>query len=171
MIPMRLKKREVSDPIVLKQILQECRVVRLGLKDEEGMFIVPVNFGYEMAEEETENPGLRLYFHSAADGRKVDALACDPHVAVEMDCGYELITGDYSCSFSNAYKSIMGNGQARLVTDPDEKIHGLTLIMEHTAPCEKPAFREEALNCTHVYCIDLVTYTGKMRQQKQKSLL
>ena len=106
MIPMRLKKREVTDPIVLKQILQECHVVRLGLKDEEGMVIVPVNFGYEMTEGEREKPRLRLYFHSATAGRKVHALAFDSHVAVEMDCGYELITGDYSCSFSKCHHSL-----------------------------------------------------------------
>ena len=42
---MRLHKREIHDPSLIKDILDECDVVRLGLHDEEGMFIVPVNYG------------------------------------------------------------------------------------------------------------------------------
>ena len=45
---MRLHKREIHDPSLIKDILDECDVVRLGLHDEEGMFIVPVNYGYEL---------------------------------------------------------------------------------------------------------------------------
>lgn len=163
---MRLKKREVTDPVVLQQILKECKVLRLGLTDEEGMFIVPVNFGFETEEREGEKPLLRFYFHSAPAGRKADALKKNPHAAVEMDCGYELITGDYSCAYSNAYKSIMGNGEVRLVTDLEEKIKGLTRIMEHTDASAKVTFRPEALEQTNVYCMEVRAYTGKMRQRK-----
>ena len=42
---MRLSKREITDMAVIREILEECDVVRLGLKDDEGMFIVPVNYG------------------------------------------------------------------------------------------------------------------------------
>ena len=48
---MRLAKREVTETEALRQILEDCDVVRLGLTDEDGMFIVPVNFGYELSEE------------------------------------------------------------------------------------------------------------------------
>lgn len=48
---MRLAKREITDPEVLKEIVEECDTVRLGLTDAEGMFIVPVNYGYEFTEE------------------------------------------------------------------------------------------------------------------------
>ena len=44
---MRLHKREIRDPEIIREILEECGVVRLGTRDEEGMFIVPVNYGYE----------------------------------------------------------------------------------------------------------------------------
>ena len=53
---MRLSKREITDMAVIREILEECDVVRLGLKDDEGMFIVPVNYGYdlEIYEDQTE---------------------------------------------------------------------------------------------------------------------
>ena len=38
---MRLYKREITDPDIFQEILEECEVVRLGFVDEEGMFIVP----------------------------------------------------------------------------------------------------------------------------------
>lgn len=41
---MRLKKREITDPKILRKILESCEVVRIGAMDEEGMFIVPMNY-------------------------------------------------------------------------------------------------------------------------------
>ena len=46
---MRLYKREIRDPKLLEEILKECQVVRIGFADEEGMMIVPVNFGYDFS--------------------------------------------------------------------------------------------------------------------------
>ena len=40
---MRLKKREITDPEILREILESCEVVRIGAMDEEGMFIVPMD--------------------------------------------------------------------------------------------------------------------------------
>ena len=78
---MRLAKREVTETEALRQILEDCDVVRLGLTDEDGMFIVPVNFGYELSEENGARK-LRLYIHSAKEGRKAylrpSGTACGP---------------------------------------------------------------------------------------------
>lgn len=104
---MRLAKREITDPEVLKEIVEECDTVRLGLIDAEGMFIVPVNYGYEFTEENGKAE-LQLYFHGAAEGRKADALKSQSSVAVEMDCRHGIITGDYTCAYSYSYRSIMG---------------------------------------------------------------
>ena len=49
---MRLKKREITDPKILREILESCEVVRIGAMDEEGMFIVPMNYGYDVREED-----------------------------------------------------------------------------------------------------------------------
>ena len=60
----------------------------MAVHDEEGMYIVPLNFGYTYEEDV-----LKLYFHSAGEGRKVDALAADPKVAIEMDTDHYLVEG------------------------------------------------------------------------------
>ena len=137
---MRLAKREITDPEVLKEIVEECDTVRLGLTDAEGMFIVPVNYGYEFTEENGKAE-LQLYFHGAAEGRKADALKSQSPVAVEMDCRHGIITGDYTCAYSYSYRSIMGNGTVTLLETFEEKEKGLQRIMEHMAPGAKIEFR------------------------------
>ena len=96
---MRLYKREITDPETFREILEECEVVRLGIADEEGMFIVPVNYGYEFFPD-ADGMKLRLYIHGAKEGRKADAFAKHASVAAEMDCRHEVIRGDYTCSYS-----------------------------------------------------------------------
>lgn len=158
--PMRRNKREVTDTEELKQILDRCQIVRIGAMDHEGMFVVPVNFGYEWKEE------LRLYFHSAKEGRKADAFRENPQVALEMDCGYEVITGDYACSYSAAYESIMGNGTVSLIEDEKEKERALTLLMNHVAPGVELTFRREMLSAAAVYCLTVSCFTGKRRERQ-----
>ena len=64
---MRLKKREITDPEILREILESCEVVRIGAMDEEGMFIVPMNYGYDVREEDG-TLHVCLYLHGAKEG-------------------------------------------------------------------------------------------------------
>lgn len=163
---MRLWKREVREEEKLREILDACKVVRLGLRDEEGMFIVPVNFGYEFKQHDGQWK-LKLYLHSAREGRKAEAFALSPTAALEMDCGHEMIRGDYTCSYSYAYRSIMGTARIREVTDPEEKIHGLKLLMKHMEPESDLQFLPEMVEKVGVYCAEVLEFTGKERKRKQ----
>ena len=69
--PMRRKDRQVEDRAEIADILNRSLVCRLGLQDEEGMYIVPLNYGYRWKETEA---APTLYFHSAPDGRKIRAI-------------------------------------------------------------------------------------------------
>ena len=165
---MRLNKREIKDPDMLRDIIESCDIVRLGLCDRDGMFIVPVNYGYDIETDGT-NLKLTLYIHGAREGRKAEAFAADPSVAIEMDCMDGIITGDYTCSYSCAYRSIMGSGTIHELTGEQEKIHALTRIMEHMAPGARIEFRPEMLERTGVYRIDVKNFTGKERKMKSAS--
>lgn len=162
---MRLYKREIHDPALIKAILDECDIVRLGLHDEEGMFIVPVNYGYEL-KDNNGTAKLVLYFHGSGEGRKADAIMADPHAAIEMDCRHEIITGDYTCSYSYAYRSIMGNGTIILLESEEEKRYALGKLMEHMAPEAEIEFSQEMLVRTAVYRIEVEYFTGKERRKK-----
>ena len=162
---MRLHKREIRDPETVREILDECDVVRLGTRDGEGMFIVPVNYGYELSEK-ADGQRLTLFIHGAGEGRKADAFDACRDVAVELDCRHGIITGDYTCSYSYSYRSIMGNGRIHVLTEKEKQIHALTKIMEHMAPDAEICFRPEMLERTAVFCIDVEDFTGKERKKK-----
>lgn len=161
---MRLRRREITEPDQLREVLKDCQVARIGTSDEEGMFIVPLNFGYEFSE---KDGSLRLYLHCAGEGRKAEAFAKYPEVAFEMDCGHEIIRGDYACSYSYAYRSIMGNGIIHKVENTEEKLHGLRLLMQHLEPGANMEFKPEVLERVAVYRVDVTAFTGKRREKKR----
>lgn len=165
MRPMRLHKREITDPEILREIIEECDVVRIGASDSDGIFIVPVNYGYDLSFQNGK-ADLKLYIHGAGEGRKAEAFASNPLVAVEMDRMAGVISGDYTCSYSCAYQSIMGNGTIRKLDGEQEKIYALTRIMEHMAPEAEIQFSPEMLARTAVFQIDVDSFTGKERKQK-----
>lgn len=162
--PMRLKKREVTDEEALRQILEDCDVVRVGTFDEEGMFVVPLNYGYEFEITDAGEKKLCIYFHSATEGRKVEAFAKNEKVAIELDCDHRVIKGDYTCAYSFAYRSIMGNGTIRLLKEREEKLKALDHIMHHMAPDAQVKFEDQMIERVNLYCIEVERFTGKMRQ-------
>ena len=70
---MRLYKREIRDPKLLEEILKECQVVRIGFADEEGMMIVPVNFGYDFSVSQGI-PGLSCISTAPGRGERPEPL-------------------------------------------------------------------------------------------------
>ncbi|HPT87858.1 MAG TPA: pyridoxamine 5'-phosphate oxidase family protein [Bacillota bacterium] len=155
---MRRKDREVTDKSELIKIIEECKVCRIAMQDRDGLYIVPMNFGYAF-EEDT----LILYFHSAKEGRKVDALKENPEVCIEMDCGHALITGDSACKYSYYYKSIIGNGTAVVIDDIEEKKTALSALMKHQTGREF-SFDEKMVSAVAVFKIVVHQYSGKARQ-------
>ena len=82
---MRRKDRAVTDPAKIRAVLAECQVCRLGLRDGDRVYVVPLNFG--LAEREGKQ---FLYFHGAKEGRKADLIRQGGCACFEMDTGYRL---------------------------------------------------------------------------------
>ena len=89
MRPMRRKDRAVTDPAKIRAVLAECQVCRLGLRDGDRVYVVPLNFG--LAEREGKQ---FLYFHGAKEGRKADLIRQGGCACFEMDTGYRLQGGE-----------------------------------------------------------------------------
>lgn len=124
---MRRAERQVTDLTTIRSIIDNCKVMRLAMQDEKGLYIVPVNFGYHMTEDGT----LRLYLHSAGEGRKVKVLSGEQEIAVEMDCSHQLVKADQPCNFSYFYQSLTGTGVPEKLENPEEKKRALNKIMLH----------------------------------------
>lgn len=163
---MRRAKREVTELKELRAIVDAAQTVRIGSHDAEGLFIVPMSFGYEVVEGAAggAEPRWTFWLHCAGEGRKVDAWSADPQVALELDVEGGVISGDFSCAYSYAFASIMASGRAVRVTDADEKVRGLTAIMAHMAPGAPVKFQPEAVSVVDVWRIDADRLTGKRRE-------
>lgn len=152
---MRRKDREVTDINELLNIVQECRICHLGMQDDKGIYIVPLNYGFEYI-----NDQLILYFHSAKVGRKIDALKLNPKVCIEMDCDHRLIEGDKACDYSFGFKSIIGNGKVSFLEKYDEKLKGLQLLMHHET-LKEFEFDERMVNMVTVMKVVVEEFSGK----------
>ena len=112
---------------VEKKSLRSGRIVHLGLMDSDCPYVVPMHYGLEI-----ENRAWILYLHSASSGHKIDLIRKNPVCFAEIDCDMELISGgDNACSYGTAFSSVMGKGTVEVLENPEEKIHGLQVLMGH----------------------------------------
>ena len=80
---MRRKDREVTDPGRIADVISRCACCRIGFCDGGEVYIVPLNFGYEI-----KDNACTFYFHGAKEGRKIDLIHKNPKVGFEMDTGH-----------------------------------------------------------------------------------
>ena len=153
---MRRKDREVTSPEEIRAIIDNCQVCRIAMEDLEGLYIVPLNFGYTY-----ENNQLELYFHSAKQGRKINALRENSEVGFEMDCDHKLVTGEAACDYSYFFKSIIGKGQVSFIDDIEEKKEALSLLMKHQTR-EDFVFDDKMAATVEVFKIRASSFTGKV---------
>ena len=123
---MRRKDREVTDQEEIQKIFDDCKVCRIGIVDEDGPYIVPMNYGYVK-----EEGKVILYFHGAREGKKIDLIRKNPNVWIELDYKHELEEGKLACQYSYYYASIIGKGTASIIDNPKEKLKALNVIMRH----------------------------------------
>jgi uncharacterized protein len=152
---MRRKDREVTEINELMQIIDQCKVCRIAMQDKDGLYIVPINFGYTY-----ENNQLVLFFHSAKEGRKINALKENSDICFEMDCEHSLITADVTCQYGYFFKSIIGNGKAIFIDDIEEKKIALSALMKHQTG-QDFLFDDRMVNCVSVFKIIVHNYAGK----------
>ncbi|WP_244298039.1 pyridoxamine 5'-phosphate oxidase family protein [Actinobacillus vicugnae] len=62
----RRKDRAVNDYQQMLEIMRQCDVCRLGFQEEQGVYILPLNFAFRQ-----EGEQLVLYFHSHQKGKKL----------------------------------------------------------------------------------------------------
>lgn len=172
MRPMRLIKRQVTDVDAIKDIVDSAQVLHIGAMDGDGMFVVPVNYGYRWHKERDGAENLSLYLYSSREGRKAEAFFAGGkggvRVAIELEEDRGNITGTFACAYSRSYRSIMGSGIVFAVDDPSEKEQALRLIMAHAAPdMPSPVFMPDALARVAIFRIDVDTLSAKERAPKQ----
>lgn len=158
---MRRKDREVTDSIEIENIIKSCNCCRLGFYDDGEIYIVPLNFGYEI-----KNEQYIFYFHGAKSGRKYDLIQKSPKVGFELDTDYQLITIDTNCKYTGEFKSIIGNGTVNFVEDIEEYNYGFNLFMNQTTKKTDWEFPEQLKNITCMFKMVVENISCKVKEVK-----
>lgn len=153
---MRRKDREVTDYGKMLEIVDGCGCCRLGLIDDEGAYIVPLNFGYEDKDGE-----LILYFHSAGEGKKIALVKKQGRVSFEMDTGHELVERKTACAYTYLYQSVMGKGNLEFLEGYEEKRYGLSRMTAHYTDKRDLAFPEKTVNEMAVFKLTVTEWSCK----------
>lgn len=138
---MRRNDREITDSREILSIVNECKVIRLAMLDEQGLpYIIPLNFGYRFAD-----GVFTFYCHSAREGHKL-----------------ELQSADHACGYGYYYASVIGSGTAELI-EGAEKLDALSALMRHMAGRED-TFTEEQARGVAVLAIRVKLLSAKAKK-------
>jgi len=148
---MRRKEKSIESMKEIEDIIQSENVLRLGLCVENQPYIVPVNYGYR---------NKQFFIHSAKEGRKLDMIAKNPNVCIEIERGNELVIGDEACKYTMKFESLIGFGRATVLTQKEDVKMGLEILMAQFSD-SKFVFNEKAMSRVSIIRIDIDEITGK----------
>lgn len=160
---MRRSDREIKDFDEIVKVLEKCDAVRLAFNDGDIPYIVPLSFGMERKGDE-----LTLYFHSAQEGKKIDLIRKEGRAAFEADCSHRLVFDEEKGNCTTEYESVIGYGDVTFVTNEEDKLKALKILMKHYREEDFP-FSLSVVPATAVYKLDVRSITGKRRLKKKKS--
>jgi hypothetical protein len=149
---MRRKEREISQEDA-KELLKHNKRAAFSVNGDDGYpYTVPIDFYYDEAEN-------RIYFHSAKNGHKIDALKENDKVCfTTWDDGY-LEEGDWAYRVS----SCVVFGRARLIEEAaltEEKVRTLALKYYPTAQEVEDEIAKD-IKGVQLIAIDIEHISGK----------
>ncbi len=120
---MRRKEKEITDRAVMEEVLREAQIGRLATCSGGEPYVVPVNFVYA--------DGM-IYFHGHREGKKMGNISRNPRVCFEVDSG-EVLEADRPCDYNFEYRSVVVQGFARVVEDPERALRALRRLVDKYA--------------------------------------
>lgn len=136
-------EREVLDYDLIAAMLDYFQDLTLALNDTDGFpYQVPLNFGYEMDDE-----NLTVYVHFMKRGKKLDLMRKDPRCSLQFhkfndfpDCKYK---GHY-----HDYRSVTAKGLIEIIDaseDYETFEHGYILLMSCSGREPKPLSERKSM--------------------------
>jgi nitroimidazol reductase NimA-like FMN-containing flavoprotein (pyridoxamine 5'-phosphate oxidase superfamily) len=154
----RIPARALYDRASVHVILDEALLCHLGFVEDGHPFVVPTAF---VRDDET------LYVHGAAASRTLRTLAAGVRVCVEVTLLDGLVLARSAFHHSMNYRSVLAFGTAHEVTDREEKLRALSLLVEKISPGRSPRARapnDKELHATRVLSFPLLEVSAKVRQ-------
>lgn len=127
---MRKAERCITEPNLIRKILNQEKVAVLAMHDEPYPYTVCMNYGYTWQEGEAPV----FYFHCGPGGLREKLIQENPHVTLNIHhfidrYGYERVHG-----FDNDYRSVHVYGLAEFIDaaeQPEEFLKGLSCMNSH----------------------------------------
>ncbi|KOH42618.1 pyridoxamine 5'-phosphate oxidase family protein [Sunxiuqinia dokdonensis] len=112
--------RELTQESEMADILKNGKFAVIAMCRENEPYVVTLSYGYDVEKKS-------LYFHCAPQGLKLEFLSCNQNVCATVidDGGY--IPG--ACE--HEYQSVVFWGNMQIVSDLEEKKHGMSIILHH----------------------------------------
>jgi nitroimidazol reductase NimA-like FMN-containing flavoprotein (pyridoxamine 5'-phosphate oxidase superfamily) len=134
----RKRERGSYQKDVIKAILDEALIAHLGIADDAGQpFVVPTLHARH---------GELVYCHGSLGSRTLRALAAGAPACLTVSLIDGLVLARSAMHHSANYRSVMLLGQARLISEPREKLVALQAIVEHIVPGRWQEVREPTEN-------------------------
>lgn len=90
---MRRSDRQINNVEEIHEILNKALVCRLALSDNGQPYLVSLNFGVEFS------VPLKIYFHCALEGRKIDIIRNNNKACFQTDTDTEIYSGPVACNW------------------------------------------------------------------------
>ncbi|MGH7715018.1 MAG: pyridoxamine 5'-phosphate oxidase family protein [Vulcanimicrobiaceae bacterium] len=138
-------------------ILDEGIIAHVAFVDAETPVVIPTAYGRDRD---------RIYLHGSAVALWAKRMSEGVSVCVTVTLTDGLVLARSTFKHSINYRSVMIFGNAVLVTDREEKLHGLERIVEHLVPGRSREARsphENELVATSVLRLSLEESTAKIR--------
>lgn len=123
---MILFQRAVLDPVLIGEMLKMMDTVYVAMNDNDGFpYVVPLNFGYEINDEQ-----LKVYIHSPKPGKKNELFKKDNRVCLAFSAYNDFPDRKYK-GHRHDFRSVIAKGTIRLVRrseDPEEWLNGYNLM-------------------------------------------
>jgi len=152
---LRRSEKAMDDPIEMEQVLASIRIMTVAFCQGSEPYIFTVDFAWDRQARD-------LWFHCAAEGRKMKILQANPRVCITVveDRGY--IDGE--CD--HAYRSLVLEGKASVVTDLSEKRRALELLArkherQPEAVLARFADNDEAVRKVGIVRVSVDSVSGK----------
>lgn len=104
--------------------LKAAGIGRLGLCREGEPYVIPISFVYDDG---------RIFFHGSKEGKKMEFIAANPRVCIEVDEA-EFVDVEDPCKLHFNYRSAVAYGKARVLEETGEMLEGLRLLVDKYSP-------------------------------------
>ena len=120
---MRRHELEITDKDEAISILEKCQSLVLGMIDITGDTPIPYTVPLNFSTRNDKDGQLKIYFHGAQEGRKMDILEKNRSVCFTAILNEKISDGNKpneACQWTTNYESIFGTGVAKILYGPHQ---------------------------------------------------